>query len=219
MDGINYLNDELLTVSSRDELFDISFASDRSSLRDIENFVAFVKACEKSIRSSHEYKMFKAQQAARGLNRCQILGHVESDDSDGVTIEMHHGPILTLFDYCAIVIDYLLNTNQEVSSFRVARIVLDEHFNDNVQVVMLSKTAHQLVDSNEIFINFNQATGNLNRFLQKYKEGLTPDRIEKINRYIEMSEKYDTFDNGLFDIKQTITDWNYDVAKERMKKE
>lgn len=217
MEDVSYLKDELLTVSNRNCLFDISYWQNRSSLRDIEDFVAFVKGCEHTIRRSKEYSSFVAQQAERGLIRCQILGHVESDGDDGVDIEMHHGPILTLFDYCAIVIDHMLNNNELVDTFKVARAVLDEHWEGHVQVVFLSKTAHELVDSGELFINFNQATGDVNSFLKKYKDGITPDRAEKINRYIDMCEQFDTYDNGLFDLKKTMTDWNYEVAMERMK--
>ena len=130
---------------------------------------------------------------------------------------MHHGPILTLFDYCAIIVDYHLAHDESVTTFQIIREVLDEHWAGHVQTVMLSKTPHQLVDSGEMFIHFNQARGNLNAFLQKYRDGLTPDRVEKINRYIDMCEQFDSFDNGLFDLKNTITDWNYDVALERMK--
>lgn len=217
MEDVTYLKDELLTVSNRNCLFDISYWQTRSSLRDIEDFVAFVKGCVNTVRRSVEYKAFLAQQAERGLTRCQILGHVESDGDDGVDIEMHHGPILTLFDYCAIVIDHMLNHNELVDTFKVARTVLNEHWEGNVQVVFLSKTAHELVDSGELFINFNQCTGNINAFLKKYIDGITPDRAEKINRYIDMCEQFDTFDNGLFDLKKTMTDWNYEVAMERMK--
>ena len=217
MEDIGYVNDELLTISSRTELFDISMYKDKEYLKSIENFVKFVSACEKFIRSSSEYSNFKAQLFEMGLTKCQVLGHIEADEFGQVTVEMHHGPILTLFDYCAIVIDSLLARNEKVNSFRVARIVLDEHFEGNVQTVMLSKTVHQEVDSGRLFISFDQARGNLNNFLQKYSDGLNEERIQKINRYIELSEEYGTFDNGLFDLKNTLTDWNYDVAKSRVK--
>ena len=218
MENITYFNDELLTISNRDELFDISMNMDESQLRNIDEFVMFVKACEKTIRHMDEYKTFKAQLYEMGLTRCQIWGNIDMGiEGDGVDIEMHHGPILTLFDYCAIMIDHLLRNGEMVTTFDIARKVLDEHWEGNVQVVMLSKTVHQLVDTGQIFINFNQATGNINRFLKKYRDGLNPERIEKINKYIQMSEQFDSFDNGLLDIKNTITDWNYEVALERMK--
>lgn len=216
MENILYSNDELLTVSNRNELFDISLYATETSLRSIESFVEFIKACVRTVRRLDEYSSFKAQLAEAGLTRCQVLGHIDSDGDDGVEVEMHHGPILTLFDYCAIVIDYLLFHKEKITTFRVARMVMDAHWDGMVQVVMLSKTVHELVDTGQIFINFNQCTGNINAFLKKYRDGLNPERIEKINRYIEMSKEFDSFDNNLLELKNTITNWNYDVAKARM---
>lgn len=216
MEDIIYSNDEVLSLSSRHELFDISFYKTADYFRTIENFVGFVKACEKLVRNSTEYSHFKGQLIGMGLTRCQILGNIESDEDDIVEVEMHHGPILTLFDYCAIVIDSLIARNEKINTFRVARLVIDEHFEGNVQVVMLSKTVHQLVDSGEIFIHFNQATGNINNFLTKYRDGLNEERIQKINRYIDLCSQFNTFDNGLLDLKNTITNWDYEIAKQRV---
>ena len=220
MEDVTYLNDELATVQSRNNLFDISLFKSTEYFASIETFVGFVKACEKMIRGSSEYKLYKAQLMEQGLTRCQFLGAIEADEDDAVTIEMHHGPILTLFDYVAIVIDWLLKKERPVNTFIVTRIVLNEHFEGNVQTVMLSKTVHQLVDSGEIFIHFNQGTGNLNRFLEKYRDGLNDERISKINQYIKLCELYEnSFDNGLLDLRKNITDWDYEAAKNRMKKD
>lgn len=215
MSELLYSKDEILTVSSRKQIFDIQFYKDTAYLHTIENFVNFIKACEKLIRGSHEYETYKGQLYGMGLTHCQILGHINNDLDDSVEIEMHHGPILTLFDYCAIVTDYLLLHKEKINTFIIAKKVLDEHFEGNVQTIMLSKTVHQLVDSGEIFINFNQAIGNLNNFLTKYRDGLNEERVNKINRYIELSEEFDSYDNGLLDLKNTITDWNYELAKQR----
>ena len=215
---ICYNKDDILSITSRHELFDISFYKSKEQLQSIESFSTFVKACCSLVRHSSEYNQYKSQlMFDLGLNRCQILGNVEADEDGQVEVEMHHGPILTLFDYCAIVTDYLLNKNEKLTTFRVAKIVLNEHFEGNVQTVMLSVTPHNLVDTGEMFINFSQAFGNLNKFLTKYRDGLNDERIQKINRYIELSEEYDSFDNGLLDIKNTITNWDYEIAKNRAK--
>ena len=219
MEDVEYLNDALLTVTSSHALDEVSFFSDRTSLRDIEAFSDFVKACERSVRHCAEYTAFKAQLMDKGLNRCQMLGHIESDGDDGVDIEMHHGPLLTLFDYCAIIIDALLARGEKVDSLLITRLVMDEHWADHVQVVMLSKTVHELINTGKIFLHFNQATGNVNEFLKKYRDGITPDRAEKINHYIDLCEQFESSDSGLLEVKNTITNWDYDVAYERMKKE
>lgn len=213
MQNIEYTNDENISVSSNNDIFDIQFYKDKEYFRNIENYVKFIKSCESRVRNSDDYDKYVATMKSIGLDRCQILGNIHPEEGDMTKVEMHHGPLLTLFDYCAIVLDYLLNTNQKVNTFIVADIVLQEHFNGNIQTVMLAVTPHQLIDSGKIFINFNQATGNLNNFLIKYKEGLNPEQINKINRYIDMCEKMDTTDNGLLDIKNTISKWTYNPEK------
>ena len=218
-ESVIYNKDEVLSISSREQIFDINFYKTYDDLRTIENFVNFIKSCERLVRSSTDYKAYKSQMYELGLTRCQFLGNIQMDEDGSVEIEMHHGPILTLFDYCAIITDYLLKHKEKLNTFIVARKVIDEHFLGNVQTVMLSKTVHQLVDSGEIFINFNQCIGNINEFLKKYRDGLTEDRIAKINRYIYLSKKFDSYDNGLLDLKNTVTNWNYDIAKERRKNE
>ncbi len=125
-----------------------------------------------------------------------------------LSIEMHHGPILTLFDYVSIVVDHLLEEGKMFTTFHVAKIVLEEHFNNNVQVVMLSKTAHETYHAENIFINFKQGFGDLNAFLTKYHKGLQNEQIMKINRFIEMSKKYDSFDRDLLTLKQNILHWS-----------
>lgn len=213
MDSIDYINDDNISITSENDIFDIQFYKDKEYFRNIENYVRFIKSCESMVRNSDDYNKYVATLKSMGLDRCQLLGNIRPDEDDMTKVEMHHGPLLTLFDYCAIVLDYLLNTNQKVNTFIVADIVINEHFEGNIQTVMLAVTPHQLIDSGKIFINFNQATGNLNRFLNKYKEGLNPEQINKINRYIDMSEKMDTTDNGLLDIKNTITKWSYSAEK------
>jgi hypothetical protein len=121
---------------------------------------------------------------------------------------MHHGPILTLFDYCSIVVDWLLYQEKKINTFIVSDIVLQEHFNNNVQVVMLSETVHEQVHENNIFINLHQAFGDLTSFLKKYKEGIHEEQIAKINQYIRLSEKYDSFDKHVLDLKDNIKKWS-----------
>ncbi|WP_171567792.1 hypothetical protein, partial [Brevibacillus sp. MCWH] len=94
--------------------------------------------------------------------------------------------------------------------FTVADTIIEEHYNHNVQVVMLSKTVHEQVHENNIFINLNQAFGDLNKFLRKYRQGVHPDQVEKINKYIEMSKKYDSFDKDVLKLSGFVKNWSKD---------
>lgn len=193
------------TLDSDTGMYELPFWKDGEYFANIDNFVYFVKAVEKMVRTSDQYsKYIKYLIEVVGLTTCQVLSNV---DNESATVEMHHGPMLTLFDYAAIITDYLLFNKKKVNTFIVSDILLEEHYNNNIQIVMLSKTVHELVHSRDIFINLNQAFGDANAFLNKYKQGLHEEQIAKINNYIELSNKYNSFDKHVLDLKDNIKKW------------
>ena len=83
----------------------------------------------------------------------------------------------------------MLKNNERVTTFSVAKIVLQEHFDNHIQIVMLSKTNHELVHANKLYIHPNQAWGDINAFIEKYKDGMTADQIKTYNDIVEIAEK------------------------------
>ena len=205
MDGVDYKKDDNLTITSDMDIFDISFYKDKFYFMNLDNFVAFIKGCEKLVRKHPDYDNFVGTIRELKMDHCQVLGHVSRYDA---TIEMHHGPMLTLFDYCAIITEALIRRKEKISTFRVAKLVLDEHYDEHVQIVMLSKTVHQLVDTGEVFINLNQGIGDVNGFLEKYHDGI--DRyVDKINEYIDMSKQFKSHDSNILDLEDKMVNWSY----------
>lgn len=177
------------------------------SFNDCKDYVKFLKAVEKLVRQSDAYKGYiNYLKTDIGLTNCSILTHVNGDNAK---VEMHHGPILTLFDYCDIVTNALVNRKEKFNTVKVAKIILEEHYLNNVQVVMLSTTVHQLVHTGKMFIHPSQAWGDVNRFLEKFQDGITEEQINIINEYIRLSTETKTNDAGLLKV-QTIKDWNVD---------
>ena len=206
MADIEYTNDENLTVSSENDIFEIVYDKDARYLQDLDVFIKFIKACEPEVRKHPDYSLFVDTVRETCMSQCQILGNITSSDA---VIEAHHGPLFTLFDYCVIITNFLLKKEGKVTTFRVAKLVLDEHFAGNVQIVMLAKTPHQLIDTGEIFINLNQGIGKVINFIKKYKEGLDETYIKKINAYIRMSEQHESSDNGLLELDGKTVNWSY----------
>lgn len=203
------------TIDAETSLFELPFYKDVEYFSNIDNFVGFIKAVERMVRTSKYYSRYiKYLKEDIGLRRCQVLSNIEEEDENDKLIEMHHGPILTLFDYASIITDHLLAHDRKITTFSVADILLEEHFNNNIQVVMLSKTIHEQVHENNIFINLNQAFGDLNRFLKKYRDGLHSDQIQKINQYIETSKKYESFDNGVLQLSGFVKNWKKEYEVE-----
>jgi len=184
-------------ISSEDCYYDTPFY--QTEFVDESDFSKFVKNVEKLIRKSDEYSRYIAYLHSQiGLNYCAILGNVGSQDDD--IIEIHHGPILTLFDYCAIVTESYLKRKKKVNSFIIAERVLKLHFENKVQVVPLSETVHKAVHKGKVFIHPSQAFGDVNAFLEEYADGLTEENILIINEYIKESEKHLSTEDGSFEL-------------------
>lgn len=199
------------TIDSDYSGWELPFYKDVEYFSNFDNFVNFVKACERGVRVSNDYKRYKRYLIEDvGLNVCQVLSNItvdDSNDSNGNILEMHHGPILTLFDIISIIVDSEIANNRKITTFSIIDKCLEEHFENNVQVVMLSETVHEEVHANNIFINMKQAFGNINRFIDKYHKGLHEDQIDKINEYINISLKIDSTDNNTLKLNDTVKKW------------
>lgn len=213
--GVTFGNDNGLPyVDSDNSLFYIPFYKTEEYFEIYENYCTFVKACEAMVRKSKFYKVYiKYLIEIVGMNCCQVLPNVEVDDSKGVTIEMHHGPILTLFDICSIVLDHLRKSGDKyITTFKVADIVLEEHRLNNVRVILLSKTVHQEVHNENIMLNYRMGFGDTSTFLEKYKLGIDKNMRKKINEYIKWSLENDSCDNNVLEVADKMKVWgNNDI--------
>lgn len=197
------------TIDSDSSQYMLPFYKDADYLSNLDNFVAFIKAVEHLVRTSKHYSRYiKYIRDDIGLNFCQVLSNIKIDEPDALTkLEMHHGPILTLFDYASIITDWMLAHNKKITTFNVADRLLDEHFKNNIQVVMLSETVHQLVHTGSIFLNVKHAFGDLKTFIEKYRDGVSDEYIERINKYLDSCSKYESFDKHTLDLHETVKHW------------
>jgi hypothetical protein len=192
-------------VDSLKSMYQIPLYKDVDYFSNIESYVNFIKGCERAVRGHDRYKKYIYYlKNVVGLKHCQVLPDIEPDDKGKIEIEMHHGPIFTLYDYCEIMLEYFILKNKKISTFRIADAVLDEHQRNHVQVVMLLSTIHEEVHNRNIFINYKQAFGDLNAFVKKYGIALSDPLKEKLNKYIDKSMMYDSNDFGILKLNDTL---------------
>ena len=176
------------TVDSPESMFKLQFEKTAEYMSNLESRNRFIKKTEQLVRRNDRYSKYIYElKTKKGLNHCQVLSHLTDKDC---TIEMHHGPIFTLYDICDIMIDHFLRKGWEITTYDIADKVLDEHWANRIQVVMLSTSIHQDVHDREIFISTDQAWGNLTEFLKRYK--LSPELREKYNRYMDRCQVMDS---------------------------
>lgn len=158
----------------------------------------FIKDCERVVRKSKHYGIFESWVVnTLGINYCQVQPNITNADA---TLEMHHGPLLTLFDYCQIVLEKRLRLHLPVTTIHVAREVLDLHFQGCVQVLMVAKTNHEAIHNRDIFINTKQGIGNLNKFIAMYRAYFNDDQKYRIWNYMKICKEVKSFDTGILNI-------------------
>lgn len=187
----------------------ISFYQTRESLMDIDTYRQFLKNCESRFRHSATYSNYKGFLIGLGMDRCQVHGFIHTD-MEGVSIEMHHA-ILTLFDICLLITEHLLNTVGYVTTFDVVQLLKEEHKANNIALVMLSKTPHQVYhnDSGQFFIHPKMCFGKWPVLIEKYKMGLTQDVAFKLLYYLKKAiEMEDTNTGNLLELREKIKEWS-----------
>lgn len=192
-------------VDATSSMYQIPLYKDVEYFSNIESYVNFIKGCERMVRTNDRYKKYIYYlKNVVGLNHCQVLPGIEPDEGGKIEIEMHHGPIFTLYDYCEIILEYFIIKKWKISTFRIADVVLDEHQKNHIQVVMLLSTVHEEVHNRNIFINYQQAWGDLNAFVKKYGIAMSDNLKEKLNKYIDRSMMYDSNDFGVLKLNDTL---------------
>lgn len=181
----------------------LKFKQGKKDLKDPDKFESFIRDCEKAVRRDDRYTRYKAHLHESGLDRCAFYSKLTVDK---VPIEMHHGPIFTMFDICAIVTDHLLKCDEKVTTMDIADLVLTEHELNHIQVTMLCETAHQAYHSGKIFLHYKQATGDINKFIEKYYKGILKEHMFTFNKYMEMCKVNDATDNDLFITRKRLKD-------------
>ena len=179
----------------------ISFYKPNDFFLTSENRNKFIKACENAVRKHEDYKRYiNYVMDTVGINFCQVSSNIYSDvDAE---VQMHHGPLFTLYDYVAVVLENFMKNNKKINTFRIADQVLQEHYDLNVQIVMLTVTNHEAVHNRDIFLNIKQGFGDISGFIERYRNDLTDDQKYRIYKYIKLCESTDSFDNNIFDVEK-----------------
>lgn len=198
--NIVYKGDIGKTIGSESDFYDtISMMKTYDDFLNEIEYSKFVKACESMVRTHPDYKVFiNYIKNKLGIDFCQVFSNIT--DKIDATVEFHHGPIFTLYDICEIELSKYLKEGYQVNTFDIANSVLDLHFALKVNGVMLSKTVHEMVHNNDVFINVSQNIGDVNAYIEEYHQYFNPEVKYKIYNYLKMCESNSSFDRGSLDL-------------------
>jgi len=142
-----------------------------------------IKYIEKEIRNSYEYKSYiKYLKDELDLTRCSLLPNMDSRVLP-VNLEFHHFPF-TLYDITETIGKSVINNLTEgdsVSCLDIAEKVVEEHFHNNIGLVPLTETLHEMAHNNAITIPLNNVNGDYKKYIEKYKNNIAPESLDKVN--------------------------------------
>lgn len=177
----------------------------RGDLEDPDTFNMFVKAVENLVRKDPRYTNYIAELKKLGYTRDVFQAGIDSNRFPNTAVEMHHGPLFTLYDIVSIVTDHLLANDEKVCTFKVADIVLTEHELGRIQVVMgLTESNHQLAHASKLFIHMDQAIGDLVGFIKDFKKGFRKEHLYTMEEYFRMCKQYEATDNDYLLLRSAV---------------
>lgn len=193
------------TISSDKSEFEIPYKQTEETLLNPQTYNRFIKHIESKFRTSLTYRAYKAYLMEHGLNRCFLQSNITTNHC---TIEMHHH-ILTLYDIVYMIIQHKIKTQGSVSSFEIIKTLKEEHKNNNIAIVMLTKTNHEVNHNTYgMYIHPDIVIGNWMNLIEKYHKGISPKIANKIIRYIDMSTRATTTDGNLLKLRNQIINWS-----------
>lgn len=207
-------NPTIITPNAEDS---ISLRKTMQDLMDPDLMVKFIRNAVKLFRGTEYYKLYKAHLITLGLDRCQVLGNlpVDTDDKDTlVTIEMNHC-IITVFDIAFIICDTILKTYGSITTFELVNLLIKEHAEHRVPLVMMCKSVHQAYHADPLFfVPPSMVFGKWWELIDRYKLGITPDIASKIVYYCKKCNEVGTVsDNGLLQLANDVQEWgNYNYG-------
>ena len=82
----------------------------------------------------------------------------------------------------------------KVTTFSIAKEVMECHFRNIIGLVSLATTNHQLAHLSSIFLDKRQVVGDYETFLDEYKNAVSVDVKEKIERLNQLSDNNSAID-------------------------
>ena len=191
--------------------WDLQFYATEESFVDIEFYKRFLDNAIHRFRTSRTYKNYKSYLMDLGLDRCQVLGNI---DENMASIEMHHN-FLTIFDIALMITEHTIKTVGYISTFDLVLKLKEEHKNNRIPLVMLTKTVHQLYHNNEDFVIPAQyCFGFWQDLLVRYNKGITRDIAYKCLNFIHKSMEIAQIGTNtqlagnILQLRDNIIDWS-----------
>jgi len=150
-------------------------------IKNFENeseFKKFIRNCEKLVRGSLEYKLWKEYIiVVLGINQCMIT----EESMNECTVEVHHH-MPSLFILIKAIVGKKLAKQEEFSSFDIAMEAMNLHYTNKVGYAVLVKAIHERFHNGVLQIPIDIVKGDYKYFINNYSEFLDDDDIDVLKQ-------------------------------------
>lgn len=195
----NYSNDQLYETIKLGKVpkveRGVSLASDREKQK-------IIKQVERIVRGSLEYRQYIDYLKRNvDMNACSYYKGVNRNEGKKVSIEIHHEPFY-LFDISQIVLEKHIDDDRDnVDPLRVAEEVMMLHYQNKIGLIPISKTIHELVHKDKIFIPLQSVYGKYLDFLEEYEDYIPNDITSMLETKLRLSQDVDANNKSILEKK------------------
>lgn len=161
----------------------------------------YIMSCEAVIRKSSEYKEYiKFLKQKMNMSKCAVLRGLDNTNGKHYTIEIHHEPF-TLFDIVETVLAKRETYGESLGILNIADEVMELHYSGEVGLIPLSKTVHELVHHDRIFIPLQFIYHDYANFYKQYQPHINPSVKDKIEAKVNLSLRTDDVVSDSLDVE------------------
>lgn len=145
----------------------------------------FIKTCERYIRSSNEYREYiNFIKREMRMDACYVNPTIRSANGKKYRIELHHEPF-TLYDLVDIEIARREMEMEPLTLSQICENVMELHYAGLVGLIPLSKTQHQLIDCNKLFIPLQHIYQDFYKYYEMFADVIESEQCQHIKKKID----------------------------------
>ena len=147
-----------------------------TSFENEKTYVAFIKNCEKLIRGSSEFKLWRDYiRDVLHVTTCSITNEIMGE----VSISIHHH-IPDLFTLVKALINRKLASETPFSTFDICLEAIELHFNNHVGYTPLIESLHEKFHNGYLRIPIEYIRGDYQYFIDNLMSYLDDDDVSKL---------------------------------------
>ena len=171
---------------------------------------------ERLIRQSYEYKEYiNYMKTELDLTKCALIPNLNQKELK-FSLEFHHYPF-NLFEIVQIIGSKMiddLDEDKKLSAFDLCEKVMEEHYRNNIGLVPLSTTLHEMAHNKAIYIPMSSVNGNYKRFMKKYSDYIDEDLKDRVQENELDSITTEAKEYNTKKLEKTIVNYNITYNKD-----